>query len=110
MFVLNDDFAIKDCGSALEVGGSLNQTRVTVAPIESVAGISAGLTSLHYKERAVSVVLDLVNPTTPQRRLIYECCKLGFDEMEFAIHAGHSSHLTSESREVESIAAEPPLE
>ena len=82
MFVLNDDLAIEDCGAAFEIGGSLNDTGVTVAPIKSVAGISAGLTSLHNKERAVSVVLDLVNPTTPQRRLIYEGCQLRLNEAQ----------------------------
>ena len=43
MFVLNDDLAIKDCGAALEIGRSLNDTGITVAPIESVTGISATL-------------------------------------------------------------------
>lgn len=96
MFVLNDDLAIKDCRSALKIGGSLNHTRITFAPIEAIAGIGAGLTSLDNKERAVSVMLDLVNPTTPQRRLFDEGSELRFDEAKYAAHAKSCSKAGAE--------------
>jgi hypothetical protein len=65
--------------------------RITVAPIKAVAGASAKITLLDQKQRPIAVVLDLVNPALPARRLINECRELGFDKA----NAGHACYLAS---------------
>jgi hypothetical protein len=95
--VLNDDFAIENCRAALELGSFAHDTRITVAPIEAVAGASPNVALLDQKQRPVAVVLDLVYPAFSARRPVNECSELGFDEMD----EGHANAFSSADPNIE---------
>ena len=60
-----------------------------------------GLSSRKQHLAPIAIVFELVNPVTSLWGFIDRGRKLWLDEMEFAIHEGHSSHLGNESLEVE---------
>src|SRR5262249_40691697 len=80
MAILHSGFTVNDCRFAPEVGSGADNAGIAVTPIISIAAEHTRLAALDHHLRAVSIVLDFVNPVLPIWRLR---SKLWFDEPEF---------------------------
>jgi hypothetical protein len=70
MFILNNDLAIDYCRAASKLSCCLRYAGVALGPIEAIAGIGTFFAALDDQERAVSIMLDLVDPACAGRRMI----------------------------------------
>src|SRR3712207_1582484 len=86
--VPDDQFAVEDRRAAGKPGGAIHHAGVAVRPVETVAGKGPGTIVGDYNERAVAVVLDLVQPAVTGRRLGNELRDAGRNEGELRPFSG----------------------
>jgi hypothetical protein len=68
--ILHNGLTIDYCRFAGEVGGGSYERWIAVAPIVSITGEYAGLSSLDHDLAAIAIMLDFVNPVFALWRLI----------------------------------------
>jgi hypothetical protein len=68
--VLHDHLAVEDRRAAFEAVGGGNYARIPVRPVMTVARKGAHTTVVPQEQRAVAIMLDLVNPALSLGRLI----------------------------------------
>src|SRR5689334_3332259 len=67
--ILDDNLAIKNGSTTRKCASLTDNAGIPLGPIEAVAGVSVRLAPFDYQERAVAVMLDLMNPVGALRRL-----------------------------------------
>ena len=67
--ILDNNLAIKNGSTTRKLASLTDNAGIPLGPIEAVAGVSTRLAALDYQERAVAVMLDLMNPVGALRRL-----------------------------------------
>src|SRR4029079_17016253 len=97
--ILNNHFAVDDCGSAVKLSCSLCYPAVTLCPIQGGSGVGACFATLDNQEGAIAVMLDFMNPACTRRRLIDCGCELRADKLK-----RHTS-LLSEAQQIASPAS-----
>ena len=86
--VLNDDFAIENSRAATRLGPGAHDRRIAVAPIKAVSRIGTRHSALDYRQRAVAIMLDFVNPIGASGRLVSRGQELWLDKTKFNDIAG----------------------
>ena len=82
MLVLDNDLAVDDGRAAVKLGRCLRYVRVVVSPIKAITRECACFVSFDDEKRAVSVVLDFMNPACTGRGMIDCRCELRLDELQ----------------------------
>ena len=84
---LHDEFAVEDGGAAAQPLRFLDDRRIERGPVVAASGEGARLAVLHDQQRAVAVVLDLVQPAVAGGRLLHQGGDQRLDEGEAHVPA-----------------------
>ena len=82
VLVLDHHLAIDQGGLAGQPGAGLDHPPIGARPVIAVAGEGADLAAIDDDQGAIAVILDLVNPALPGRRLRDEGREFRLDEAE----------------------------
>ena len=75
--VLHDDFTVEDGSLAAEASPGCNYPGISVRPVITVPRKGAHRTAVKHEQRAITVMLDFVNPAVPFGGVIRKGGKLG---------------------------------
>ena len=82
VLVLDDHLAIDQGGLAGQLAAGIDHPLIGPRPVIAVAGEGADLAAIDDDQGAIAVILDLVNPALPGRRLRDEGREFRLDEAE----------------------------
>ena len=79
---MDNDLAIKNGSTKRKRTSFTDNAGIPLGPIESMAGIGTRLAALDHQQRAVAIVLDLMNPVGALRWLVGRGEELRLDKAE----------------------------